>query len=57
MGSKQDSLVVMFVEPELFISQETGIPLAPGVFISKTIPKQFPDEDSYAMAIIAGSTV
>ena len=57
MGSKQDSLVVMFIEPELFISQETGIPLAPGVFISKTIPKQFPDEDSYAMAIIAGSTV
>ena len=57
IGKKPDTLRLAFVEPDLFISKETGKTLAPGTVISNTIPKQFPNEASYSLAVMAGSTV
>ena len=57
IGSKPDIMVIRFVEPELFISKETGKTLLPDFEIKKTIPKQFPDQDSFQMAVITATSV
>ena len=57
IGDLPDKLVMTFVEPELFISKETGKSLALDTVIRHTIPKQFPSEASYSLAVMAGSTV
>ena len=59
MGSQNDILQVTFLEPSALISKQTGLPLAKedSYVLQKKIPKQFPDEASYSMAVVAGSTV
>ena len=57
IGKRPDTLVLTFVEPDLFISKETGQTLASGTVITKQIPKQFPNEAAYSLAVMAGSTV
>ena len=57
IGDKPDILVIEFVEPQLFVSKETGKSMAPETVITQPIPKQFPSETSYEIAVIAGSTV
>ena len=57
MGDSKDILQVTFPEPSLLISKETGLTVATGKTLRKEIPKQFPSEAAYSMAVIAGSTV
>ena len=57
IGDKPDILTIEFVEPELFTSKETGKTLPPKSVITYAIPKQFPSEASYKIAVLAGSTV
>ena len=57
MGSRNDILLITFLQPEMLIGMKTGQPLAEKSFtIQKSIPKQFPDQASYNMAVVAGST-
>ena len=57
MGDEPDILKVTFLQPDLFVSRETGKTLDEDTFLEKPIPKQFPSEASYSMAVMAGSTV
>ena len=58
IGEMPDKLKLKFLEPELFVSRETGQTLDPdSEEISHTIPKQFPSEASYSLAVVAGSSV
>ena len=57
IGELPDRIIITFVEPELFISKETGKSLAPDKVLNHAIPKQFPSEASYSLAVMAGSTV
>ena len=57
IGEKPDKLVVDFVKPELFISKASGKSLPEDSEIDASIPKQFPDLETYEIAQVAGSTV
>ena len=58
IGREPDVLVIEFVEPQLFTSKETGKTLAAdSTVIVANIPRQFPSEASYEIAVLAGSTV
>lgn len=58
IGESPDTLLVTFVEPDLFVSKETGKSLnAEFNTVERQIPKQFPSEAAYALGIVAGSTV
>lgn len=57
IGDEPDTLVIEFVENELFTSRETGKSLAPHSIVAQIIPKQFLSETAYAIAVAAGSTV
>ena len=57
IGQQEDILTIEFVEPNLFISKETGKSLADPTMLKHKIPRQFPSEASYAVAVAAGSTV
>ena len=48
---------IKFVEAELFTSKETGKSLPPETEIEFTIPKQFPSDSAYQLAVVTGSTV
>ena len=57
MGLDPDQLIIKFVQPDLFVSKETGKTIEVGTIIKKNIPKQFPTYSSYQFAKYAGSTV
>ena len=50
-----DTLVIEFVENELFTSRETGKSLAPHSIVAQIIPKQFLSETAYSIAVAAAS--
>ena len=52
-----DILIIEFVEPELFLSKETGKALSIDSGIRKNIPKQFPDETQYNIVVTAANAV
>ena len=47
IGDQPDVLWIKFVEPELFVSKETGKSIAPETDIKLSIPRQFPSESAY----------
>ena len=51
-------LAILFVDPEVFVSQENGLSLSSEtLYVKKPVPKQFPSLSSYEFAVVAGSTV
>ena len=47
-GDKPDKLQIKFVEPDLFVSAETGDAIDMGdERVEENIPRQFPDEDLF----------
>ena len=57
IGNKPDKLIISFRETDLFVSAESGKSLKRGTSIEMLIPKQFPDQASFELAVVTGSTV
>ena len=57
IGNKPDKVSFAFRAAELFISKRSGKPLEDGYITSSKLPKQFPDEASYNLVVVTGSTV
>ena len=57
IGDQPDKLVLAFRSSELFVSQESGKPLRSGSSVTTLIPKQFPSQYAFDLAVVTGSTV
>ena len=57
IGDAPDKLVLAFRASELFVSQESGKPLKQGASVTTLIPKQFPSQGAFDLAVATGSTV
>jgi len=57
IGESPDIARITFVEPGLFVSRESGKSVDSDSEAEKTVPKQFPSEESFELAVVAGSTV
>ena len=57
IGEKADIIQISFVEPDLFVSAESGKKMEANFTTISAIPKQFPDEESFSLAVAAGNTV
>lgn len=57
IGDKPDNLIIAFRASELFVSEKSGKSILNGSFISMLIPKQFPSQSAYDLAVTMGSTV
>lgn len=58
IGEQPDIVTVEIVEPDLFISKESGKSISSTkTKIKKPVPKQFPSLESFEMVVAAGNTV
>ena len=55
-GEKADIINISFLISELFVSKESGKTIKPVTILTKRLPKQFRDEDTYSLAALASST-